>query len=957
VDELLESLRRELAGRYAVDAEIGYGGMAVVFVGTDLRHDRQVAIKVLRPELASEVSAQRFLREIRVAARLRHAHILPLFDSGAADDLRYFVMPFVAGESVRHRLLQEERLPLADAVRVAREVADALGYAHAQGFVHRDIKPENILLDGFERGATSAPDAAAGSLSGGGWHALVADFGIARAVSDASAEETLTRAGVVIGTPAYMSPEQASGEGRMDGRSDIYSLGCVLYEMLAGEPPFTADSVMAMYSAHMHQTVPDVCRTRRDVPRAVADVIGVALAKSPVDRFATAGEFAAALSEAAGEGSSPTRARRRRRRARLRTAVAASVIAGLGAGATLLARPSSGVTLSARDQVLIAEFENSTGDVAFDRSLVLALGVGLQESPRISVLSRSQVREVMARAGRPAAADSLSESVAREVALRARARVVIAPAIARIDSAYVFTARVVDPSTGEDLATETVRVDGRANVLAGLDRLAGRLRRALGEPLFARVQPRSPLDHATSSSIDALKRYTEGQRAWNSGDIDAAAAHWREAVLLDSNFVRAHADLAGYHYLQNDRPSGERHARRALAQLARLPARERLWVEAYVAGMRGDEEGAILAWRTYLAEFPYDAPARFNLGNSLMRLGRCRESLAAFDSVLALDSTNASAHINSAVCHVQLREIDSAIAEYRVAFALRPGWETSGNLNHEYGIALIRARRLDDARRAFEKMLSGTVDQQARGYRSLALLEMYGGRYDSAAALLRQAIAGNRASNAWLSEYRNLLFLAAAHRRWGRSAEERSDLRAARAIFRRAYIEPGFLARGAEAMIAAGDVSSAAEMRDSAARRASDRNSWDRANVEIARAAVMLAGGDGDAAVRALEVAVKLDSSALVLAPLARAYATVGRARDAEEIYRQLIQRQEVGWERQEDWVDAHLALGRLAEARRDTAEALQWYDALLALWQHAGDDVAAVRALRRQAAALRGAR
>ena len=179
MNDPIEELRRELAGRYTIDAEIGHGGMAVVFRGTDLRHERTVAIKVLRPELASEVSAQRFLREIRVAARLQHPHILPLFDSGATEALRYYVMPFVSGESLRDRITREGRLPLADAVRVACEVADAVGYAHAQGFVHRDIKPENILLDGYVAGAAPAAST--------GWHALVADFGIARAVSDSSA--------------------------------------------------------------------------------------------------------------------------------------------------------------------------------------------------------------------------------------------------------------------------------------------------------------------------------------------------------------------------------------------------------------------------------------------------------------------------------------------------------------------------------------------------------------------------------------------------------------------------------------------------------------------------------------------------------------------------------------------------------------------------------------------------
>ncbi len=204
--------------------------MAVVYLAEDLKHRRQVALKILRPELAAALGPERFLREIEIAAGLHHPHILPLYDSGDADGTLYYVMPFVDGESLRARLEREKQLPIADALRVAREVADALSYAHSRGVVHRDIKPENILLQ-------------AG-------HAVVADFGIARAVS-AAGEERLTGTGMSLGTPAYMSPEQAAGEREIDGRSDLYCLGCVLYEMLAGQPPFTGPTVESVIHQHL----------------------------------------------------------------------------------------------------------------------------------------------------------------------------------------------------------------------------------------------------------------------------------------------------------------------------------------------------------------------------------------------------------------------------------------------------------------------------------------------------------------------------------------------------------------------------------------------------------------------------------------------------------------------------------------------------------------------------------
>ncbi len=274
MSDALERLRKPLAGRYTVERELGRGGMAIVYLAEDLKHHRKVAVKVLRPELAAALGTERFLREIEIAAQLTHPHILPLHDSGQADEFLYYVMPYIEGESLRQRLRRETQLPVDEALRITEQVASALEYAHRHDVIHRDIKPENILLHEGE--------------------AMVTDFGIALAVT-AAAGDRLTETGLSLGTPAYMSPEQVAGDRDVDGRSDIYSLACVLYEMLAGDPPFTGATPQVILARHMTDPVPPITTARSAVPTPVAAAIDKALGKARADRFGSAQAFADAL--------------------------------------------------------------------------------------------------------------------------------------------------------------------------------------------------------------------------------------------------------------------------------------------------------------------------------------------------------------------------------------------------------------------------------------------------------------------------------------------------------------------------------------------------------------------------------------------------------------------------------------------------------------------------------------
>jgi serine/threonine-protein kinase len=267
------TLTAALSGRYVIERELGRGGMATVYLAHDLKHDRPVALKVLHRELAAALGPERFLREIRTTARLQHPHILTVLDSGEAEGLLWYTMPYLDGEALRDRLRREIQLPLEEAIGIAREVGLALDYAHRHGVVHRDIKPENILLSDGQ--------------------ALVADFGVAHALEQGT-EGKLTETGLAVGTPAYMSPEQASG-GPVDVRTDIYSLGCVLYELLAGEPPYTGPTPHAVVAKRFADPVPSIRRVREGVPESIERALTRALAKAPADRYRTAAELVRAL--------------------------------------------------------------------------------------------------------------------------------------------------------------------------------------------------------------------------------------------------------------------------------------------------------------------------------------------------------------------------------------------------------------------------------------------------------------------------------------------------------------------------------------------------------------------------------------------------------------------------------------------------------------------------------------
>jgi serine/threonine-protein kinase len=381
MSDSLERLKKALADRYAIESELGQGGMATVYLAHDVRHNRKVAIKVLRPELAASVGPERFLHEIEIAANLTHPHVLPLYDSGEADGFLYYVMPYIKGESLRAKVDREGELPVAEVVRILREVVDALAHAHAQGVVHRDMKPDNVMISGR--------------------HALVADFGVAKAVSEATGRQQLTTVGVALGTPAYMAPEQAAADPHVDHRADLYAIGILAYELLTGRTPFRGNTPQEVLAAHVTKTPEPVTSYRETVPAALADLVMRCLAKKPADRWQSAEEMLPVLDSlaTASGGVTPTATRpiaAASRPRRIIVGVAGAAVLLVAAAVYLLTR-QPGVEGDPRKSIIVFPFENGSGDAANDwleDAAMNSIGLALAhwEDLRVSSTSTARVK-------------------------------------------------------------------------------------------------------------------------------------------------------------------------------------------------------------------------------------------------------------------------------------------------------------------------------------------------------------------------------------------------------------------------------------------------------------------------------------------------------------------------------------------------------------------------------------
>jgi serine/threonine-protein kinase len=625
------ALRTGLADRYRLERELGRGGMARVYLAHDLKHDRPVALKVLHPELSATLGTERFLREVRTAARLQHPNILSVHDSGevggdvgAGAAVLWYSMPYVEGESLRDRLRREIQLPIHEAAAIAREVAEALDYAHGRGVLHRDIKPENVLLS---RG-----------------HALVADFGIACALGadgPAPSGERLTGSGLTLGTPAYMSPEQATGADRLDARSDVYSLGCALFEMLAGEPPFTGPTAQAVIAKRFTETVPSTRRGGRVVPDELDRIVLRALAPVPADRFPTAAAFAEALR--AGEPWTHRATERRESPRGVEPSVAVLPFANLS--------PSP-------DNEFFAD--------GMTDELINALA----KVPSLHVVSRTSC---FAFKGRP--------EDAREIGRRLQVRTVLEGSVRQAGPRLRVSAQLINVADGFLLWSESFDRETE-DIFAIQDEIA----RAIGGALRVRLlQPgREARVKPPTDDLEAYGLYLKGRHFWNrrtEQDLRRGMEYFEQALARDPGFALAHAGMADSWVLlgfYSAGPPGEvfpRAKRAAHEALTLEPGLAEAHPSLAYAAMYYDWDWpeAERTFRRAIELHPGYATAHQWYGNFLSVHGRTEECIREFERALTLDPLSALKHSALGWGYYFSRQYQRAVEECRRGIELEPG--------------------------------------------------------------------------------------------------------------------------------------------------------------------------------------------------------------------------------------------------------------------------------------------
>ena len=696
--DVLEQLKTGLADRYTIERELGVGGMATVYLAHDVRHDRDVALKVLKPDLAGALGAERFLTEIKLCARLQHPHILTVLDSGETAGHLWFTMPFVEGESLRDRLRRQKQLSVDEALRITHEAAEALDYAHTHGVIHRDIKPENILLSGN--------------------HALVADFGIGRAL--ATGQERLTATGLSVGTPAYMSPEQAAGDRDVGARSDVYSLATVLYEMLSGETPFAAPTSQAMIARRFTDTAKPLRQVRDSVPEHVERAVAKALSRTAADRFATAGEFGEALAAAPTVASTAAAAApmaRRRRMSPGLTMLGFGFLLGAGVLFAWRRSESSKSADTGGRVIAVLPFENA-GDASneyFADGIADEVRGKLSALPGLTVIAGASSREYKKTTK---SVDQIARELGAEYLLVGKVqwakdasgttRVLVSPELVQVRGGRLTT-RWEQPFNAATNDVFTVQSDIASKVASALDV-------ALGD------SARRAVAAAPTANVPAYDAYLKGEAASQElsvadpASLRRAISFYEQAVALDSTFARAWSRLAFERATLyfNTAPTPElaeaaREAADRTRSLAPSSSDAALAWTAYYSGVAHDNRRALPALESGLKAAPNDVQLLGNAALIEQKMGLWDAALQHFSRARVLDPRSAITARRLGTMLLYLRRYPEARTALESALALAPS-----NLTVLEDAAMVPLAQGDLAgARAMIRAAPASIDQAA----------------------------------------------------------------------------------------------------------------------------------------------------------------------------------------------------------------------------------------------------
>lgn len=918
---------------------LGSGGMGVVYRARDEQLGRDVAIKVLSPgRLSDESARKRFRKEALALAKMNHPNIETVHEFASENGVDFLVTEYVQGKTLAEQL---RAVPLAEkeVLALGAQIAAALEEAHDRGIVHRDLKPGNIIVTAKGQ-------------------AKVLDFGLAKLLRPVGEGTTQTMGEAsepsgTSGTLPYMAPEQLSAKVA-DVRTDVHALGLVLYEMATGTRAFAEANVPALLEAILHQ-MPVSPRVRNQTLSGELErIIFKALDKDPERRYQTARELRVDLERLATPSTVASRTPETALRGLWRASRAHPRRVGLSISiivAALVAifwfvgtRPV--LSFSPRDWILLTDFDNQTGETVFDRSLLTALTVSLEQSVHANVFPRARIPDTLKRMNKPTT-QAIDADVGREICLRENIRGLLHCQIARLGAEYLLSAELIDPQTGSSVRSYLERAKGQEGVLTALDKIAGRLRRDLGESLSSIRMADRPLPQVTTNSLQALKNYVDGNDVWARGRYQEAVQLFKNAVQLDGDFAMAHAALgnAYYSFIFNDPADGKTEFEKALQLSTRTTERERLSIQVgYAANLRHTADATSL-YHMYLDRYPDDWRIRYNFGTMLRDNGQYAEAIEQFQQALRLAPKDASALINIATSYSGLGNSAEALRYYGQAFELEPGWKTAGNLNHEYGFTLVQKGEEAQATKVFELALA-KPDMKGIAERSLGWLALYHGQYRTAKSHFETSLLTFKASKAPLSEARTDLLLAIVAEGQGDRAGSLRYLGEAESFLPKIGLKAWMGSLIGCLYARSGAPDKAQRVLQSIKADVDFSNMDQSSQYHRLEGEIALASGKKSQALESMNLAQTEKPGAQTKEALARAHAAAGNLDESIRWYRGLIenQPQPLGWEPQQDWLAAHYRLAKIYAARGDKDKAAALLSKLLTLWKEADADVPVLR-------------